>query len=94
MDRIKDLVYKNYIPVFLTAFLMWAGWISLTVATSANSSDVNRAQWRVIAEFKETFKNEQILDLKKEIYDLKEDNRELRGIVFEFIAGKCPETGQ
>lgn len=91
MQKLKEVVINNYIPILLTAFLMWAGWISLTVATSANSADVNRAQWKVIAEFKETFKNEQILDLKKQVYDLQQDNRELRNLFFEFINGKCPE---
>lgn len=90
MNKIKNLVLNNYIPVLLTAFLMWAGWISLTVAGSANSEEVNRAQWKVIAQFKETYKNDQVLELKKQIFDLQEENREIRYIFLKFIVGEPP----
>jgi hypothetical protein len=94
MKKIKD---NPLAAVLLGSFLAWMAWISLASYQAINIDSVNHVLHRRISNTKQELteeRNGQVLDLKKQIYDLQEQNRELRGIVLEFIAKGCPEVRQ
>jgi len=64
--KIKD----NIIPVIVTAVLMWAGWVTLQVATSADIESVNKAQWQQIEKVKDSVLKQKIDELEDRIFRL------------------------
>lgn len=76
ITKLNQKIKDNVVPVLVTAFLMWAGWVSLQVATSSNIDEINRAQWKVISSIKES-------ETTKEIDELKERVERLEGILME-----------
>jgi hypothetical protein len=91
MTKIKNLLVNNYIPILLTALIMWGSWVTLNLRSQDSIDRQNKAQWEQIAKMKELFLNNQVLELKKEVYTLREDNRELRNMFLEFIAKPSPK---
>lgn len=91
LQRIKD---NPLVAVVFGAFLAWMGWISLASYQAVSIDNINNVLHKRITATKEELvleRNGQNLDLKRQIYDLQEQNRELRHIVLELYVQKCPD---